>query len=320
MAALFARLTPESRYQRFLSPKRDLTPRELTFFTDIDHLNHEAIAAVDEHDNSIVGVARYVRDAGRADVAELAIEVADAFQRMGIGTALTSLTIHHAHANGWRFLTATTLWENRAARGLLRHHGFRARRSRGGEIEHELTLEESSPREAVRVPENPRLVARAASVPSPSSTGGTTNSRLTASDSPTANAIPQHINRKEPPCPRTSTADSCARSSPSCAVLAHRTSHNYRAHSAQPGNRTAPRAVERSPAMTTTPTTYRELDQRTADGLAVTLEWNPATDALRVVVVDRESAAVTFPVRAEDASDAFVHPFVYAGRAVCEAP
>jgi hypothetical protein len=70
--------------------------------------------------------------------------------------------------------------------------------------------------------------------------------------------------------------------------------------------------------MTTTSTTYRELDQRTADGLAVTLEWNPATDALRVVVVDRESEAVTFPVSAADASDAFVHPFIYAGRAVCE--
>ena len=70
--------------------------------------------------------------------------------------------------------------------------------------------------------------------------------------------------------------------------------------------------------MTTTSSTYRELDQRTADGLAVTLEWNPATDALRVVVVDRESEAVRFPVSAADASDAFVHPFVYAGRAVCE--
>ena len=67
-----------------------------------------------------------------------------------------------------------------------------------------------------------------------------------------------------------------------------------------------------------TPTTYRELDQRSADGLAVTLEWNPTTDAVRVVVVDRESAALTFMVRAEDASDAFVHPFVYAGRTVCE--
>jgi hypothetical protein len=67
----------------------------------------------------------------------------------------------------------------------------------------------------------------------------------------------------------------------------------------------------------TTSTTYRQLDQRTADGLVVTLEWHPATDALRIVVVDRDSEAVTFPVSATDAADAFVHPFVYAGRAVC---
>jgi hypothetical protein len=64
---------------------------------------------------------------------------------------------------------------------------------------------------------------------------------------------------------------------------------------------------------------YRELDQRTADGLTVALEWNPANAALRVVVLDRESEAVSFAVRAEDASNAFIHPFVYAGRAVCEA-
>jgi RimJ/RimL family protein N-acetyltransferase len=170
LAALFARLSPQSRYRRFLSPKPKLTPRELTYFTDIDHVNHEAIAAVDQRDDSIVGVARYVRDPRRADVAELAIEVADAFQRMGVGTALAGLTIQHAHANGLTSLTATTLWENHAARRLLRHHGFRARQSRGSEIEHELKLQESSPREAPFVPENPRLISRAASVPSASPT------------------------------------------------------------------------------------------------------------------------------------------------------
>ena len=100
LAALFARLSPESRYQRFLSPKLKLTPRELTYFTDIDHLNHEAIAAVDERDDSIVGVARYVRDADRADAAELAIEVADAFQMMGIGTALPSSRSSARRRNG----------------------------------------------------------------------------------------------------------------------------------------------------------------------------------------------------------------------------
>jgi RimJ/RimL family protein N-acetyltransferase len=61
---------------------------------------------------------------------------------MGIGTALTSLTIRQAYANGLTSLTATTLWENHAARRLLRHEGFRARQSRGGEIEHALNLEE----------------------------------------------------------------------------------------------------------------------------------------------------------------------------------
>jgi RimJ/RimL family protein N-acetyltransferase len=170
LAALFARLSPQSRHQRFLSPKPELTPRELTYLTDIDHVNHEAIAAIDQRDDSIVGVARYVRDADRPDVAEVAIEVADEFHAMGIGTALASLTIQHAHTSGFTLLTATTLWDNHAVRRLLRHHGFRARQSRGGEIEHELKLEESSPREAVCVPENPRLIARAAGVPSASPT------------------------------------------------------------------------------------------------------------------------------------------------------
>ncbi|HUE25994.1 MAG TPA: hypothetical protein VMP89_04420 [Solirubrobacteraceae bacterium] len=66
------------------------------------------------------------------------------------------------------------------------------------------------------------------------------------------------------------------------------------------------------------PGSYRELDQRTADGLTVTLAWNPATAALRVVVADRETEAVSVAVRAQDASDAFMHPFAYAGRTVSE--
>ena len=45
LAALFARLTPESRRRRFLSPKHELTPRELAFLSDVDHVGHEAIAA-----------------------------------------------------------------------------------------------------------------------------------------------------------------------------------------------------------------------------------------------------------------------------------
>ena len=118
LARLFARLTPESRRRRFLSPKPALTTRELAFLTDIDHVAHEAIAAVDQRDDSIVGVARYVRVADRLGVADVAVEVADEIQNMGVGTELVARLLDRARANGITLLTATTLWENRPARAL----------------------------------------------------------------------------------------------------------------------------------------------------------------------------------------------------------
>ena len=144
LAVLFARLTPESRRRRFLSPKLELTPRELMYFTDLDHVKHEAIAAVDERDGSIVGVGRYARFVDRAGVADLAVEVADELQGMGIGTVLARCTVLRARENGLTLLTATTLWENRSARALLKRLGFCARASHRGEIEFELELGRSA--------------------------------------------------------------------------------------------------------------------------------------------------------------------------------
>jgi RimJ/RimL family protein N-acetyltransferase len=140
LAALFARLTPESRRRRFLSPKPRLTARELAYLTDIDHVHHEAIAAVDQRDGSIVGVGRYADHADRPRIADVAVEVADELHGMGIGTALGRRTVKRARANGLTHLTATTLWENRSARAALRRLGFRARGSHGSEVEFELEL------------------------------------------------------------------------------------------------------------------------------------------------------------------------------------
>ncbi|MFZ0088038.1 MAG: GNAT family N-acetyltransferase [Solirubrobacteraceae bacterium] len=145
-AALFARLSPESRYRRFLSPKRELTPGELSDFTDIDHIRHAAFAAIDQRDGSIVGVGRYVHVADRPKVADLAVEVTDEVQNMGIGTALAIHTVQRARDNGFALLTATTLWENRPARALLRRLEFHAYASDGSEIELELKLDAPSDR------------------------------------------------------------------------------------------------------------------------------------------------------------------------------
>jgi GNAT superfamily N-acetyltransferase len=150
LAALFARLSPQSRQRRFMSPKRELTRRELTFLTDIDHVRHEAVAAIDPRDGSIVGVARYVRHSNRESAADVAVAVADELHNLGIGTALVKRVVERACANGFVLLTATTLWENRPARALLRGLGFHARASRGAEIELELALAPGSARRADR--------------------------------------------------------------------------------------------------------------------------------------------------------------------------
>jgi RimJ/RimL family protein N-acetyltransferase len=140
VAALFKRLGPESRRQRFLGPKPTLSGRELTYLTTVDHRWHEALAAVDRRDGSIVGIARYVRVPDRPNAADGAIAVADEHHGRGIGTALVRCLIARARVNGFSTLTASTLWENRPARALLRRVGFQARGSQGAVIDLELEL------------------------------------------------------------------------------------------------------------------------------------------------------------------------------------
>jgi hypothetical protein len=47
LLAGFERLGPESRYQRFLAPLAELTDDIVTYLTDVDHHDHEALAAID---------------------------------------------------------------------------------------------------------------------------------------------------------------------------------------------------------------------------------------------------------------------------------
>ena len=140
LRTLFARLSPESRRRRFLTGKPELSARELTYLTDVDHVRHEALSAIDPADGSIVGVARYATWPGRAGAADVAIEVADDLHRNGVGLMLAEALIRRARENGIIVLTATTLWENHAARSLARRVGFRARASAGNELELELQL------------------------------------------------------------------------------------------------------------------------------------------------------------------------------------
>jgi hypothetical protein len=71
--------------------------------------------------------------------------------------------------------------------------------------------------------------------------------------------------------------------------------------------------MEESPMSSASVTTPRELAQRSADGVHVTLLWHPGTDSVTVEVVD-EAGGERFDFEAPKgrALDAFWHPYAYA--------
>jgi len=149
LAAAFEALSERSRQRRFLVPKPRLSSAELTYLTEVDHRTHEALVAVDPATDRIVGVARYASAADATGVAEVAVVVADEWQRRGIGTRLLLDLRERAVENGVARLVATTLHENRAARVVLRRTGFRTRQMGGGMVDLVLELdaaEERAPR------------------------------------------------------------------------------------------------------------------------------------------------------------------------------
>jgi RimJ/RimL family protein N-acetyltransferase len=107
----FAKLSPQSRYERFLSPLDQLSNSMLRYFTEVDHHDHEALVAFDPEDGRAIGVARYVREED-PEVAEAAIIVADDWHGRGLGTALLHELADRAREEGIRRFTAMVLARN----------------------------------------------------------------------------------------------------------------------------------------------------------------------------------------------------------------
>jgi GNAT superfamily N-acetyltransferase len=108
----FARLSDTSRYRRFLAPTPELTESMARYLTEVDHRDHEAIAALDEETGEGVGVARYVRSAERPDTAEVAVTVIDDWQGRGLGTMLLEVAGARAREEGITTFTALMLAAN----------------------------------------------------------------------------------------------------------------------------------------------------------------------------------------------------------------
>jgi RimJ/RimL family protein N-acetyltransferase len=122
-----SRLSPASRYLRFQRTLAELSESELRYLTEVDHLDHEAIVAIDgaHPERPGVGVARYIREPYQPEVAEAAITVADEYHGQGAGTLLLGALAARAAANGIEVFRSYVVDGNHAMLEVFDHLGAR---------------------------------------------------------------------------------------------------------------------------------------------------------------------------------------------------
>jgi GNAT superfamily N-acetyltransferase len=116
MNGFFGRLSPSSVYRRFFSPVVKVDQFAASLRTT-DRFEREAILALDH--GEVVGVAQYSRRAGSIQ-ADMAIVVADAWQRRGVGRELVAALADRALVSGIKEFAISIQGDNFAAIGLLK--------------------------------------------------------------------------------------------------------------------------------------------------------------------------------------------------------
>jgi RimJ/RimL family protein N-acetyltransferase len=136
----FTRLSATSRWMRFLTPKKELSPAELRYLTDLDHHDHEALGALDHGNGRGVGIARYIRHTGDPYAADIAVTIVDAWQGRGLGTELLARLSDRARHEGIHRFTALVAAENVAVARLLRNMCARVTGRESNTLEYEIAL------------------------------------------------------------------------------------------------------------------------------------------------------------------------------------
>lgn len=128
--AAVGRVGVDSLYRRFFAVKREFSEKEISFFVDVDFVNHVALIAVVEEDGKpvIAGGGRYiVTSPGQAEVAFVVIEK---YHGQGIGTILMRDLIAIARRSGLKELIADVLPDNRQMLTVFQKSGLPMRTNR----------------------------------------------------------------------------------------------------------------------------------------------------------------------------------------------
>jgi RimJ/RimL family protein N-acetyltransferase len=130
-------LSDTSVQRRFLTSKRRLSKSELRYLTEVDGHNHVALVVESPTQpvRHFIGVGRFVRLPEDPNAAEVAIVVADHWQRRGVGSLLARELAARAKGVGIRRFTATMAADNVAARKLMRKLTQRLREHQAGTVD-----------------------------------------------------------------------------------------------------------------------------------------------------------------------------------------
>jgi ribosomal protein S18 acetylase RimI-like enzyme len=136
MQVAIARSSAGSLYRRFLAVRREFSQKETDYFLDIDFVKHVALVAVanDGGQPTIVGGGRYV--VVRPGQAEVAFAIVDAYQGLGIGSALMRHLATLGREAGLREFTAEVLSENVPMLNVFERSGLTMNTRREGPVVH----------------------------------------------------------------------------------------------------------------------------------------------------------------------------------------
>jgi GNAT superfamily N-acetyltransferase len=123
LATQFAHLSERTRRLRYGGLATRLSERDLDQLTTIDHHDHEALAAIEPRGGAIVGVGRYIALPESPGTAEVAVEVADEWQGIGIGRRLITEVVRRARMDGIVRLVAYVSRDNLSVRSWIARAG-----------------------------------------------------------------------------------------------------------------------------------------------------------------------------------------------------
>jgi GNAT superfamily N-acetyltransferase len=120
----YAGLSPESRQARFHGASPQVGAPAVTYLCGPDHAHREGLVAEAFDDDGRIRIIGHVcLEPLEPRIAEMAIAVADGWQRQGVGRALLDAAADWARAHGIATLLASMLWGNAAVLALVRSMG-----------------------------------------------------------------------------------------------------------------------------------------------------------------------------------------------------